>query len=404
MNRIVFASLVTTTLLLLASCGNTSKPPEPNPITPTVQPASPTETRDALTSVATTANSLAGDFQREIQQLLTDLGVSSVPASVMSSFSLIGAAVPSHDVLTSGKVNSQSITGLTEAVVQQEFISMLPRGIYTNNARGTNLVKTGESDDYIETRQTAQGVLRFYADWDASSIGTASPTVFLHSVFNGQAQTNYQSENPTKAVFTITLGNTTLASANLALAFRPSTCLSGKFLSEPPLSVQASGYVARQNGQKAVEATASYLISGRNAQTSGEIKTVSNTNQASVKWNVSGTLTRVEGACGSSISLGFGSDDTVNFSSELKVNEKGMALSFKADQFPTASTQPTQVSIRLKDGQFVVDNKKVTFEGTLDDANQNCIPGDNITLTFSSGSTNLEAFLVSQYNLQPCRR
>ncbi len=38
----------------------------------------------------------------------------------------------------------------------------------------------------------------------------------------------------------------------------------------------------------------------------------------------------------------------------------------------------------------------LTFSGTLDDANNNCVPGENVALVFADGSLTLEQYLIAQ--------
>ena len=58
-------------------------------------------------------------------------------------------------------------------------------------------------------------------------------------------------------------------------------------------------------------------------------------------------------------------------------------------------TEPA--SARLSKGVVEVDSRAaVTFSGTLDDANGNEVPGENVTLNFADGETvSLETFLNS---------
>ncbi|ALJ90170.1 hypothetical protein TO73_0307 [Thermus aquaticus Y51MC23] len=61
-------------------------------------------------------------------------------------------------------------------------------------------------------------------------------------------------------------------------------------------------------------------------------------------------------------------------------------------------------AITVQNGYLTVDGKTVTFAGVLDDANGNCVPGENLTLTFAGGQTmSLEAYLIQKLGASPCR-
>jgi hypothetical protein len=53
-------------------------------------------------------------------------------------------------------------------------------------------------------------------------------------------------------------------------------------------------------------------------------------------------------------------------------------------------------------GSLTADDRIVTFAGTVDDANHNCVPGDHVTLTFASGTTSLETFLIANHYVNAC--
>lgn len=53
--------------------------------------------------------------------------------------------------------------------------------------------------------------------------------------------------------------------------------------------------------------------------------------------------------------------------------------------------------------ELKVGNKQVIFAGVLDDSNSNCVPRENVTMTFASGTTSLEAFLISQFGFKTCK-
>ncbi|HEX2864746.1 MAG TPA: hypothetical protein VHN99_09270, partial [Deinococcales bacterium] len=65
-------------------------------------------------------------------------------------------------------------------------------------------------------------------------------------------------------------------------------------------------------------------------------------------------------------------------------------LKFDADQFVSSPT-----SLRLQNGLYAYNSFAVNFDGTLDDSNQNCVPGENVTLHFGDTPMSLEDYLIA---------
>lgn len=392
-NRWLFGSTLLPALLLIAACdGGKTAPPEPTP-----QPATPGETKSTLTSVGTSASDLARELQAEFDALMKDWGLSGAVAHGVGGWASVAqAVVPDVGLLSSGKLRTTDAQAVGKEILQAvATVEKLPRGVYT--CSGSYCTKKAESDDYVASRTTAKGVLKVELDWDASSLGTPSPTVQLHMLTNdGSPYQGYFIEAPTKMVAKVSLDAQVLAQGTLAVAWHPSSCLAGKYLHDVPDSLELSGFVNRPGGGKAIEASARYGIGAGKVHTSGSLSAKGASNEASVQWDVSSVGAVERSGCGR---LSNFTPANLDFSAGVSADGQSLALSFLADQFQSGP----QASFRLQNGVLKVNKKQVTFSGVLDDANGNCVPGENVTLTFSSGSTSLEAFLIGQLGLRTCR-
>lgn len=130
--------------------------------------------------------------------------------------------------------------------------------------------------------------------------------------------------------------------------------------------------------------------------TSGSFSATSGGDSASFSWNVSadGQMQR-DGDC---FSTGF--DVTaghVDFQTSETVGGETSSFAFNTDFTLNFDASGNPVSAGLSNGFIKVDGAvAVTFSGTLDDANNNCVPGENVTLVFADGSMSLEQYLIAQ--------
>ncbi|WP_162798781.1 hypothetical protein [Thermus caldifontis] len=259
----------------------------------------------------------------------------------------------------------------------------------------------GPSDD-LELRfkqQTTDPWNKALADWDASTKGTPSPTVETHQPWDTQ---NTQ-EMPTKAFFAVDFGEngSNEGEATFTASWRPSTCLSGKYLLEP-VSLTLKGFLDHPNGSQrladltnlsvttsatrlALEWNLSLLAQGNNSALHTEGQVV-----------VNGSST--PGACGNLLENFNASSGEVSV--DLSTRNSSLHLGFQVTQ-----VEENTGRIHIQNGLLRVDSKVVTFEGILDDQNHNCVPGENLTLHFAGDQTmSLEDFLIQHMGAQPCNQ
>jgi len=240
---------------------------------------------------------------------------------------------------------------------------------------------------------------KLLADWDASTKGTPSPTVETHQPRDAQ---NTQ-EMPTKAFFAVDFGEngSKEGEATFTARWRPSTCLRGKYLLEPE-SLNLKGFLDHPNGsQRLVDLTdLSLTTSASRLALAWNLGLLVQGNDSALhtqgQVTVNGSAT--PGACGSLLENFNPSSGEVSI--DLSTRTKSLHLEFRVTR---VEENPTR--IHIQNGLLRVDSKVVTFEGILDDANNNCVPGENLTLRFTGGQTmSLEDFLIQQMGAQPCHR
>jgi hypothetical protein len=380
-------------MLLLASCGGMGGGPPAN-----LPPASPAETTAALEGTATTAQALARELETEFQNLGSDLGLSSTTVQAMGSWaSVTRALVPDTGLIATGQFQTTDPKVLGEAIRQTHpHTSFLPRGEY--RCANTGCVRIGDRDDYIIRQDTSRGELVALVDWDDSTSGTPSRTVFVHGFhFDGTPDTSFLHEVPTRMLARVTLAGTVMAEGTLAIGWRASPCQSGRFLGDVPNSVLVNGFINRTAGTRVISVeNVRFQITHNQILTSGAISAHSANNTATVNWNITSDGTVQRGTCDRL--TGF-EPTNLNFSAQVTANAHSMALSFLADQL---QLDRNPASVRLSNGILRVGNSAVTFAGTLNDHNNNCVPGEHVNLTFSTGSTTLENYLINQFEMRTC--
>ena len=137
-------------------------------------------------------------------------------------------------------------------------------------------------------------------------------------------------------------------------------------------------------------------ISDTRISTSGSFSVTAAGDSASFSWDVwvAGSLQRDSDCFSSDFSVSTGH---VNFQAASSVSGSSTSLEFNTDFTPNFDTNGDLASVDLADGFVKVDGTvAVTFSGTLDDANENCVPGENVTLVFADGTMTLEAYLIDQ--------
>jgi hypothetical protein len=239
---------------------------------------------------------------------------------------------------------------------------------------------------------------KLFADWDYSSKGASSPTVYVHNPSDTQSLW----EMPTKAFGSLDLkeDGTNEGEATFQATWRPSTCLSGKYLTEPG-NLSLTGFLQRPAGTGRLVDLPSLSLT----TSASQLKLVWNLSlltqgndadlhtEGSIQINGSST----PGTCGSLLEKFNASSGEVDV--KLDTRNHAAHLYFKITDW-----NENTGAITIQNGYLTVDGKTVTFAGVLDDANGNCVPGENLTLTFAGGQTmSLETYLIQKLGASPCR-
>lgn len=277
--------------------------------------------------------------------------------------------------------------------------SSLPRGQIQCEAGTCEPVGPSEDLEIRYRKQTTDPWNKALADWDASTKGTPSPTVETHQ----PQDTQNTLETPTGAFFAVDVGDngSNEGEATFTANWRPSTCLNGKYLLEP-VSLGLQGFLNHPTSSQrlvdlanlglttsstrlGLEWNLSLLVQGNDSalHTQGQVV-------------VNGSTT--PGTCGSLLENFNASSGEVSI--DLSTRTKSLHLEFRVTQ-----VEENPVRIHIQNGLLRVDSKVVTFEGILDDQNNNCVPGENLTLHFAAGQTmSLEDFLIQHMGAQPCNQ
>jgi hypothetical protein len=238
---------------------------------------------------------------------------------------------------------------------------------------------------------------KLLADWNASTKGTPSPTVETHQ----PRDTQNTQEMPTKAFFAVDFGEdgSNEGETTFTARWRPSTCLSGKYLLEPE-SLNLKGFLDHPNrSQRLVDlADLSSTTSTSRLALAWDLSLLVQGNDSALHTRgqvaVNGSAT--PDTCGSLLETFNASSGEVSI--DLSTRNKSFHLEFRVSR-----VEESPVRIYIQNGLLRVDSKVITFEGILDNKNNNCVPGENLTLHFAGGQTlSLEDFLIQQAGAQPC--
>lgn len=380
-NKALWLGLV----LALVAC-STQQPPQQQP------PQQPPQATATPQEIATGLQSLASEIQQAIQEIQSTLeGV--VPLQLANQG--LGLedlkALPHLDLQ---KLLNTNLLHLTPLAAYD-----LPRGKIECTGQSCNPV--GPSDD-LEVRfreRSTDPWNKALADWNYSTKGAPSSTVWVHDPNN----TRDTQEMPTKAFFALDLreDGTNQGEATFTARWRPSTCLSGNYLLEPEnLSVQGFVDHPTQAGRLADLRKLNFTSSNTQVGLEWDLSLLvqGNTSGLATKGLIRALGTTTPGTCGSLLEKFDARSGEVDV--ELSTRNSSMRIAFtvtQVEEYPA-------VRFHLKNGYLRVDSKVVTFEGILDDQNNNCVPGENLTLRFAGGQTmSLEAFLIQHMGAQPCR-
>lgn len=383
---------------LLAGCGDANienPPPRGGSAT-----ASPSESAVATKSFDDSASKvmqslpveLAGYLRNLNAPVNIDLGrLLGLPGAGAASAAL--AEAPGDRVtlqtMPAGGVTLQTMPG--SGVTLQATETRLTRGSW--DCTSGSCVRT-DSDDYLVRWRTTQGqTAELLLDWNGSTSGTASATVLGHY----SASNDAIFEAPTKLVGSIKVGNGVVASLSRTSIFPDSRCVSGRKVLDLPDQMKAAAFLDKTGAGRLLEVKNLEWNIGSNITTRGDLVAKGGSETVNLVWDVTTNGTVVRARCGNFASILANNMQATASLSNLK---KTFALSFEATEF-----RQDPLFITFPKGSVQFDGKTAEFKGTLDDANRNCILGENLTLSFAGGqSTNLEKYLTDHHAAKPCTR
>lgn len=279
-------------------------------------------------------------------------------------------------------------------------LQTLPRGRF-ECPYNSGCTQVGPSDDLEMRLQRSDGSWsKLFADWNYSSKGAPSPMVHVHNPYDQQGQ--YLQEMPTRAFGSLDLGenSTNEGEATFQATWRRSTCLNGKYLTEPE-NLSLNGFLQRPVGTVRLVDLPSLSLTTSASQLKlvWKLSLLTQGNDAdlhtegSIQINGSST----PGTCGSLLEKFNASSSEVDV--KLDTRKHTARLYFKITDW-----NENTGAVTIQNGYLTIDGKTVTFTGVLNDANGNCVPGDNLTLTFAGEQRmSLEAYLIQQLGASPCR-
>jgi len=376
-------------LFLLTACPQTPAPPQSN--------TTPSELSTALQNVGQDIQNTLSQINQELQGLLQVQGfISDQPTPLSQGLQTLEQRLDPLAYLKQPLPRPQELLG----GILPQGVQTLPRGRF-ECPYNSSCSQVGTSDDLEMRFQKPDGTWnKLFADWDYSSKGASSPTVYVHNPSDTQGQ--YLQEMPTKAFGSLDLkeDGTKEGEATFQASWRPSTCLSGKYLTEPG-NLSLTGFLQRPAGTGRLVDLQSLSLT----TSASQLKLVWNLSlltqgndadlhtEGSIQINGSST----PGTCGSLLEKFNASSGEVDV--KLDTRNHAARLYFKITDW-----NENTGAITIQNGYLTVDGKTVTFAGVLDDANGNCVPGENLTLTFAGGQTmSLETYLIQNLEVSPCR-
>ncbi len=337
------------------------------------------------------------DFDRSVQEYQADLGTVVAAAGQDLALQALGATPGGAPGLPTGALVANLMNLGAGPVSPADALKLLgglapladqnlergkwdydpssPGWVLDASYTGNDLILTWPFDDADGVSHTAS--LTF--DWD----NNGTPTVDVREA-NG-----ITSEMPQD--MTVTLAVDGSAAGSLRGQFAWYDC-GGTPIAEPT-SVVVSGSAGVNDR---VEFTFNLSASDTRIRTSGSFSVTAGGDSGSLSWDVwaDGTMQR-DASC---FSTGFDtSAGHVNFQTAETANGSSSSFEFNTDFALNFDASGNPTSAVLTNGFVKVDGAvALTFSGTLDDANGNCVPGENVSLVFADGSLTLEQYLIAQ--------
>lgn len=260
----------------------------------------------------------------------------------------------------------------------------LERGLYDCTSGTCAAPSTNSNYEVLwKTKDTPARTVVLKLIWAKDGVPTAS-------LWNG---TIYR-EAPRKAQLTLEIDGVRFVELNFEANWRAKTSVSPDNIPIPrvvrtPNSLSLSGFLKNETGADLLRLTTFNLaISNTSIVTALDFKSSDGTKTSVTKFNVTvngivdfdadGNYFRI--IPGGAVPSSF--DVTLD---KLHIVLKATNWVFGDGMVP--------ISVEIKDGRIDFDQTFVTFDGTIDDPNGNCIPGENLKLYYSDGTKTLEQYL-----------
>jgi hypothetical protein len=304
-------------------------------------------------------------------------------------------------------LNALKTGSITKLLPQATFNQTLPRGAYdcrNATAASPNCIKTTSDDYSLIYKNTSSTEVKLLADWDASSIGTASPTQTISITNSGNT---YDTELPTKAAFLLQVGTTKVVEGSISAAWAKATVkpFPGAASTIEQIGLvngSLKGIVKSLAGSNVLVIRGiSYAFAANKVSTTGDFSII-DADTIRARWNfeVGMTPDSNNGFFGSTPLIGL-----MNYkpSGDSKI---AASLEINADQyafkFDTSNFVESPFALSFANGFIFQKGKTATFSGVLNDANKNCIPGDDLNVTTNGATQTLQTILVNNFSVQPC--
>jgi Bacterial Ig domain len=399
----------------------------PTILPPTGAPAAKGDLVDAVSGLAGRSQGVQTSASTQVTSISNELNLSSLhipgqaPVTLLQVF---GQVADSAVTLAQNGFDSRALadkmTSMASKVAtstRATTLSKLPTGDYdcttaaatcpNNNLTSSDLKVTWKTT----TNKTAIAII----DWDGSSTGTASaPAEIISNEFGGNVN---KVQLPTKAVANVTVDGKVVLKAQFESQWESSSwtyiCCGGTVSGPSINNMSFTGSLFSLDGTtKLIDISKfTYSHDASGLKTSGDISIALN-DPYHVKWDLNlGGITAARtidypNGIGNGVQIPlllpynkiFTPKGALSIALSLEIGTKLYAFETKATDW-TYNATGTSVSLDGITGSFAADNKLVTFAGKLDgvDANKNCLPFENLNLTFSDGTVTLEQFLIDRF-------
>ena len=367
-------SLIALILALLIAACNSSPSVKPDA---SAEPMNPVEFSKAVTGASQSTlelgKALADD---EVGVALDSLPAGNPVGGFMSAPEIYNLARPNL------KVANSELSTLT---VFDGDMFKLERGVYSYNESTYEWEQIGESDDFVASwsfEHNGASQAKVVVDWDASSA--------VKVVSDGY----HDVEVPTGMNLSMSINGAKAADLDAEFDWYESATCGDTY---QPVRVKVDGFVG--SSDKVTLDNVSYRINP-NASTdtvlsSGKVTALAGADSAELSWNVDwdAQLSEDEDCFLSGFDKVTASD--ISFSYDVSANGKTSGLSLAAK---VSDIDPEGESLALNGSLSVKNEGSISFAGTLDDSNQNGIPGENVELSFAGNqSLSLEAFIRQNF-------